>query len=71
MSITDNKNEIGLFFSVPVIFIISIVLFLIAVHSLMLCIIEFDEFRDILSLFLLLFGFYVCHMRFQSCTDFL
>jgi hypothetical protein len=55
----------GLLFSPEMIFVISIILFLISIHSLILCVIDFNQIGDSITIFFLLYGLYIFAVLIQ------
>ena len=53
----------GIMFSPEIIFIISIILVFISIHSLILCVIDFNQAGDIITIFFLIYGVYIIYLR--------
>lgn len=53
----------GILFSPEVIFIISIILVLISIHGLLLCVIDYNQLKSIVTIFFLLFGLFIIYRR--------
>lgn len=61
----------GLLFSPETIFIISIILVLISIHSLILCVSDFNQAGDIFTIFFLLYAVYIIYLRCYNSIDLL
>jgi hypothetical protein len=59
----------GIMFSPEIIFIISIILTLISIHSLILCVIDFNQIGDIVTIFFLIYGVYIIYLRCYNSID--
>jgi hypothetical protein len=59
----------GILFSPEIIFIISIILFLISIHSLILCVINYNKLGGIVTFFFLLYGMYIFYLRCHSSVE--
>ena len=61
----------GILFSPEIIFIISIILVLISIPSLILCVIDFNQVGDIITIFFLIYGVYIIYLRCYNSIDLL
>jgi hypothetical protein len=61
----------GILFSPETIFIISIILLLISIHSLILCVIDFNQIGDFVTILMLLYGVYIIYIRCYNSIDLL
>lgn len=57
----------GLYLSFEFIFIISVVLTFISMHSLVLCIIDYHRYKNFISLLFLMIGLYIFYGRSCAC----
>ena len=59
----------GILFSIETIFVISVILLLISIHSLILCVIDFNQIGDFFTLIILFYGLYIIYVRSYNSID--